>query len=253
MTPERLAGRTAIVTGSGQNIGRAIARLFAQQGASVVVNGHSNQANVDAVVHEIASDGGRAIGVMADVSDPEQVERLVKETEVAFGPVDIAVSNVGRRMRQSFEEITIASWRDTINNNLNSVFYLAHFVLPKMRQRGWGRIINISGYDGFTGHMDQRAHNVTAKAGMHGLTKAIAREYGIYGITSNTVAPGAIATKRDLEQYKHVNMELVMARLAIKHPGEPADIAEACLYLAGDSGKYVTGQVIHVNGGEFMF
>ena len=99
MPPERLAGRTAIVTGSGQNIGRAIARLFAQQGASVVVNGHSNQANVDAVVHEIASDGGRAIGVMADVSDPDQVERLVKETEIAFGPVDIAVSNVGRRMR----------------------------------------------------------------------------------------------------------------------------------------------------------
>jgi 3-oxoacyl-[acyl-carrier protein] reductase len=149
-------------------------------------------------------------------------------------------------VRQSFEEITITDWRETINNNLNSVFYMAHYVLPKMRQRGWGRIINISGYDGFTGHIDQRAHNVTAKAGMHGLTKAIAREYGIHGITSNTVAPGAIATKRDPEQYKHVDVELIRARLAIKHPGDVRDIAEACLYLAGDSGKYVTGQVIHV-------
>jgi 3-oxoacyl-[acyl-carrier protein] reductase len=253
MATGRLAGKTAIVTGSGQNIGRAIALLFAREGCAVVVNGHSNRDNVDAVVHEIRSDGGRAVGVMSDVSDPGQVEHLVKEAEAAFGQVDIAVSNVGRRMKQSFEEITIADWRDTINHNLSSVFYLAHFALPKMRQRGWGRIINISGYDGFTGHLDQRAHNVTAKAGMHGLTKAIAREYGVFGITSNTVAPGAIATKRDPAQYTHVNMDLVMARLAIKHTGATEDIAEACLYLAGESGKFVTGQVIHVNGGEFMF
>ena len=253
MTAGRLAGRTAIVTGSGQNIGRAIALLFASEGAAVVVNGHSSVANVDAVVQEIVAAGGQAIGVMADVSDPDQVKQLVAKTEAAFGKVDIAVSNVGRRMRQSFEEITIADWRDTINHNLSSVFYLAHYVLPRMRERGWGRVINISGYDGFTGHMDQRAHNVTCKAGMHGLTKAIAREYGVHGVTSNTVAPGAIATKRDAAQYAHVNMEHVLARLAIKHAGESGDIAEACLYLAGDSGKYVTGQVIHVNGGEFMF
>jgi NAD(P)-dependent dehydrogenase (short-subunit alcohol dehydrogenase family) len=253
MTAGRLAGRTAIVTGSGQNIGRAIARLFAREGAAVIVNGHSNRANVDAVVQEITAAGGKAIGVMADVSDPDQVKQMVAQAEAAFGQVDIAVSNVGRRLRQSFEEITIDDWRDTINHNLSSVFYLAHVVLPRMRERGWGRIINISGYDGFTGHMDQRAHNVTAKAGMHGLTKAIAREYGVHGVTSNTVAPGAIDTKRDRAQYAHVNMEHVLARLAIKHAGESDDIAEACLYLAGDSGKYVTGQVIHVNGGEFMF
>lgn len=253
MKTGRLAGHTAVVTGSGQNIGRAIARLFAREGAAVVINGHTNRANVDAVVEEITNEGGRAVGIMADVSHPEEVAHLVAAAEQAFGPIDIAVSNVGRRLRQSFEEITIADWCDTINHNLNSAFYLAHYVLPTMRRRGWGRIINISGYDGFTGHMDQRAHNVTAKAGMHGLTKAIAREYGVHGVTSNTVAPGAIATKRDLAQYKHVNMEHVLARLAIKHPGEAEDIAEACLYLAADSGKYVTGQVIHVNGGEFMF
>src|SRR5882757_7636632 len=157
MTAGRLAGRTAIVTGSGQNIGRAIARLFAREGAAVIVNGHSNRANVDAVVQEITAAGGKAIGVMADVSDPDQVKQMVAQAEAAFGQVDIAVSNVGRRLRQSFEEITIADWRDTINHNLSSVFYLAHVVLPRMRERGWGRIINISGYDGFTGHMDQRA------------------------------------------------------------------------------------------------
>ena len=249
----RLAGKTAIVTGSGQNIGRAIARLFAREGASVVVNGHRSRENVDGVVNEIKQDGGTAIGIMCDVSNPEDIQKLVHQTEDAFGPVDIAVNNVGRRMRQSFEEISIEDWQSTINHNLSSVFYMAHYVLPKMRERGWGRIVNISGYDGFTGHMDQRAHNVTAKAGMHGLSKAIAREYGIHGVTCNTVAPGAIATKRDASQYSHVNRELLMARLAIKHAGDVDDIAEACLYLSADSGKFVTGQVIHVNGGEFMF
>src|SRR6266498_1820974 len=163
----RLSGRTAIVTGSGQNIGRAIALLFAQHGASVVVNGHSNKANVDGVVAEIKAAGGNAIGVMADVSDPDQVKRLVQDGLSAFGKIDIAVSNVGSRKRQNFEDITIEDWRHIINHNLSSVFYLTHHVIPQMRENKWGRIINISGYDGFTGHIDQRAHNVTAKAGMH--------------------------------------------------------------------------------------
>jgi 3-oxoacyl-[acyl-carrier protein] reductase len=249
----RLAGRCAIVTGSGQNIGRAIALLFAAEGAAVTVNGHRDQTKVDAVVDEIVAAGGKAIGVMADVSDPQQVCRLVEETIERLGGVDVAVSNVGRRLRQSFEAITIEDWTSTINHNLNSAFYLAHYVLPHMRKAGWGRVINISGYDGVTGHMAERAHNVAAKAGMHGLSKAIAREYGVHGVTCNTVFPGAIATVRDVAQYAHVNREAVLERLAIKHFGASEDVAEACLYLAGDSGRFVTGQSIHVNGGEFMF
>jgi NAD(P)-dependent dehydrogenase (short-subunit alcohol dehydrogenase family) len=249
----RLAGKTAIVTGSGRNIGRAIALTFAAEGAKTIINGAHTVENVEAVVAEIEAAGGDAIGVMADVSDPDQVERLIEATTDAFGAPDIVVNNVGIRLRQSFEEISIDDWRNTLNSNLNSAFYLAHFTLPKMRERNWGRLINISGYDGFTGHMSERAHNVTAKAGLHGLTKAIAREYGQYEVTANTVAPGAIRTKRDQKQYAHVDMDHVMKQLAIKHAGESQDIADACLYLAADSGKFVTGQVIHVNGGEYMF
>jgi 3-oxoacyl-[acyl-carrier protein] reductase len=249
----RLEGHVALVTGSGRNIGRSIALTFAREGAAVIVNGHSDAAAVDGVVAEITEMGGTAVGIMADVSDPDDVERLVEEGTAELGAIDIAVNNVGRRMRIALDELTIADWQDTINHNLSSAFYVAHHVLPAMRERGWGRIINISGYDGWTGHMGERAANVTAKAGMHGLSKAIAREAGVWGVTSNTVAPGAIATVRDDTQYQHVDIDAIGKRLAIKKAGDVEDIAEACLYLAGESGKYVTGQVIHVNGGEFMW
>lgn len=249
----QLTGKTALVTGSGQNIGRAIAELFAAEGANLIVNGYSNKQNVDDVVAGIRERGGKAIGIMGDVSQPADVERMIEEGERVFGGIDIVVNNVGRRLRMKFDDITISAWNETLQTNLSSVFFIAHFVVPRMRKRQWGRIINISGYDGFTGHFPERAANVTAKAGMHGLTKAIAREAGVDNITCNTVVPGAIATRRDLKQYEHVDVERVMQMLAIKHPGKSEDIAHACLYLAGKSGDFVTGQAIHVNGGEFMF
>ena len=181
--PSRLEGKTAIISGSGQNIGKAIALLFAGEGANVIVNGSQNSANVEAVVEEIHTAGGHAHGIMADVSDPDQWQTLVEETEQVFGPVDILVNNVGVRHRMAFEEITPEMWQQVINTNLSSCFYGSRLVLPKMRERKWGRIINISGYDGFFGQFHERAANVTAKAGMNGLSKAIAREYGEYEIT----------------------------------------------------------------------
>ncbi|HET6794324.1 MAG TPA: SDR family oxidoreductase [Acidimicrobiales bacterium] len=252
-TTEALAGRTAVITGSGRNIGRAIALAMARNGARVVVNGHRDRQRVDQVVDEVRAEGGEAIGVMADVSSADEVGRLVAEATEAFGPVDVAVSNVGVRRRQAFEEITVEDWHATLGTNLHAAFYLAHHTLPAMRTRGWGRVIHISGYDGWTGHIGERAHNVTAKAGLHGLTKAIAREYGAFGVTANTVAPGAIATVRDPDQYGHVDVDEVRRRLAVPHFGRPDDVAAACVYLAGESGRFVTGQVVHVNGGEFMF
>ncbi len=249
----RLNGRTAIVTGSGQNIGAAVARLFAAEGAKVIINGARSREKVDAVVDEITQAGGKAHGVMADVSDPDAWTELVKETESLFGPVDILVNNVGVRHRMKFEEITPEIWREVLNTNLSSCFYGARLVLPGMRERKWGRIINMSGYDGFFGQFHERAANVTAKAGMHGLSKAIAREYGVYEVTANTIAVGPIETVRDQSHYAHVDVEQVLKNLAIKHAGHVDDIAEAALYLAGESGKFTTGTVLHVNGGEYMY
>jgi len=250
---KKLEGKTAIITGSNQNIGQAIAELFAKEGANVVINGSRKKYKVDAVVEGIKAAGGSAIGIMADVSDPKQVKHMVAETETAFGPVDIAVSNVAVRQKYSFEEITVEDWQNILNTNLNSAFYLDQCVLPKMRKKGWGRIIHISGYDGFFGHIPDRAANVTAKAGMHALAKAIAREYGKYNVTSNTIALGVIHTIRADKQ--HFTQELVdraKANIALNDFGQPVDVAETCLYLAGESGRFVTGQAIHVNGGEFM-
>jgi 3-oxoacyl-[acyl-carrier protein] reductase len=252
-TKSELAGRTALVTGSGRNIGRAIALGFAQQGANVVVNGHRDKEAIERVVGEIVESGGRAIGIIADVSNADEVGRMVATATEAFGGVDIAVSNVSRRARLSFEEISVEEWNAIIATNLSAAFYLAHHTVPAMRERGWGRVIHISGADGFTGHIPHRAANITAKAGVHGLAKAIAREYGDYGVTANTVAPGPIDTIRDEAQYTHLDPVEVVKHMAIKHYGDPDDIAQACLYLAGDSGRFVTGQVIHVNGGEYMF
>ena len=250
--PTRLDGRVAIVTGSGQNIGRAIARTLAQAGAAVVVNGAHSRDKVDRVVAEITAAGGRAIGVMADVGDAAQVERMVAEAVAAFGHADNAVSNVGRRLHQPLESITVDDWDTAVRTNLSSCFYLARCVVPMMRARGWGRIVHVSGYDGFTGHLENRAYNIAAKAGMHGFSKALARELGPSGITANTLVPGAIDTERDWSQYPGAVVEEVRQRIPVRRWGHVDVLAHACLDLC-TAGGFVNGQTIHLNGGEFMF
>lgn len=249
----RLDGRVAIVTGSGRNIGRAVAECFAAAGAKVVVNGHSNRNAVDEVVKAIRDRGGEAEGVMADVSRDDDVGRLVEATANRFGSVDVVVSNVGIRRMRPFVEITPAEWREVIETNLSAAFYLAHHAVPHMLKRKKGRIIVVSGFDGFWGQVTHRAHNITAKAGLHGLAKAIAREFGEQGITANTVAPGAIDTVRDWSQYAHQAREKIQAEIPLQRFGHVDEVAAACLFLASDAGGFVSGQVVHVNGGHYMY
>jgi len=247
------AGRSAIVTGSGRNIGRSIALSLARGGAAVVVNGHRDAAAVDAVVREITDAGGRAIGVMADVSSHEAVAAMVQRAAQEFGSLDIAVSNVAMRKMQPFLEITPEDWNAVLGTNLSPAFYLARYAIPHMRRRRWGRIIHISGFDGFWGHVTQRAHNVACKAGLHGLTKALAREFGADGITANTVAPGAIDTVRDWSQYKHQPREQIEREIPLGRFGRVEEVAAACALLCAEDGGFVSGQVIHVNGGHYMY
>jgi 3-oxoacyl-[acyl-carrier protein] reductase len=245
-------GRTALVTGSGQNIGRAIVLAFARAGANVVINGHRNQAAIESVAAEVRELGGNAIAVLADVGDPAAVQGMVDRAVDAFGSVDIAVSNVSTRLHTKFLDISLEEWQRIINSNLSASFYLARSVLPLMQKRGWGRIIHISGRDGFA-VIPNRAHNVTCKAGVFALSKAIAVEFGEFGITANTVAPGVIDTTRDLTQYPHFRNGYAerVKEIPVRRIGHVDEIAVACTYLA-DSG-FVTGQVLHINGGDGLF
>ena len=248
-----LSGRTAVVTGSGRNIGRAIALSLAAQGANVVVNGHSDRAGVDAVVEEIRNAGGSALGLMADVGSDAAVEAMVKAAADHFGSVDIAVSNVGIRRKQAFLDITPEVWDEVLRTNLSAAFYVARHTIPLMRAGQWGRLVLISGFDGFWGQVTERAHNITAKAGLHGLAMALAREFGPDGVTANTVAPGAIDTIRDWSQYTHQQREQIEREIPMGRYGKPDEVAAACDLLCSDRGGFISGQVIHVNGGQFMY
>jgi 3-oxoacyl-[acyl-carrier protein] reductase len=178
---------------------------------------------------------------------------MVEAAVAAFGGADIAVSNVGIRRMQPFLEITPDDWDEVLAANLTPAFYLARNVIPHMRARKWGRIVLISGFDGFWGQVTQRAHNITCKAGLHGLAKALAREFGADGITANTVAPGAIDTVRDWSQYRHQPRGQIAREIPLGRFGRVDEVAAACTFLASDGGGFVSGQVIHVNGGHYMY
>ena len=187
-TLRSMTGRIATVTGSGGNIGRVITLGFARDGANVVINGHRNLDALESVAPEARSLGVEAMVSLADVGDHVAVASMVDKTVQRFGSVDIAVSNVSSRIHQPFLNISIEDWQRIINTNLSSAFYLARACLPHMSTQRWGRIIHISGRDGFSPKAN-RAHNVTAKAGVFALAKAIATEFGPLGITANAVAP----------------------------------------------------------------
>jgi len=253
LDPRPLAGRTALVTGSGRNLGRGIALGFARAGANVVLNGRHDLQALEAVAEEARGFGVRAACILADVSDAAQVQRMVDEAIATFGSVDISVQNVGLRPRQSFLEISVEDWHRVLETSLSSAFYLARAVLPSMREKRWGRIIHISGRDGFFAYAN-RAHNITAKAGLHALAKAIAVEFGEFNITANTVAPGKMDTLRDERHYP--NYKALWAKavetMPLRRLGTAEDAAQVCLFLASPD-SWVTGQLIHLNGGESMY
>jgi NAD(P)-dependent dehydrogenase (short-subunit alcohol dehydrogenase family) len=247
-----IEGKVAVVSGSGRNIGRSIAIELARVGAKVAVNGHHDTEALAGTVEQIEALGGKAIPVVADIAEPAQAERLVSTAREAFGSVDIIVCNAAIRPFQPLLSITNEDWDRVVDTNLKSAFVLARTAIPGMIEKRWGRFIQISGMDGFTGHTN-RAHNVVCKAGLHALAKCIGQEFGSSGITANTVAPGWIDTERDWSQYPNVNYEEEVKKIAVRRIGTVTDIAAACVYLASDAGGYISGQVIHANGGWHMF
>jgi 3-oxoacyl-[acyl-carrier protein] reductase len=249
-------GSVVLVTGASRNIGRAIALRFAAAGLGVGVNARSSRSETADVVAEIEAAGGRAAAVMGDVADPEACADIVARTEALLGPIDHLVSNASRRRFVRFSDTTPADWDATIASNLSAAFYLSRLVLPGMKERGFGRVIVLGGPDGYLG-WHHRAANVTAKAGLTGLVKAISFEFGHFGVTANVVVPGGTDTTRSEVDYPKDMLApegvpqgspLVM----IPGKGTVGELAETCLFLASEHGRYVTGQSWHVDGGMVM-
>src|SRR5664279_5570473 len=190
-----LAGKVAVVTGAGRNIGRAIAMHLAAAGASVVVNARSNKAEADAVVSEIAAAGGKAIAVLADVGDAAAVEAMAQAALKAFGRIDILVNNASLRREKPIDEMSYAEWREIMDATLDSAFHGVHACLPAMKQAGGGTIINIGGMSAHIGSKG-RAHVMTAKAALVGFSRALAHDLSADRITANCVVPGAFDTTR---------------------------------------------------------
>jgi 3-oxoacyl-[acyl-carrier protein] reductase len=219
----------------------------------VVVNGHRDVAALDAVVADIAAAGGRAVACVADVADPQAAEGLVARAIEAFGRLDVVVSNVGIRRVKPLLEVSLDEWNATMAVNLTSAFVLARAALPGMIERGYGRLIHLSGLPAYTGRYGGKVPALASKTGLHGLAKGIADEYGHAGVTANVVAPGMIDTARDWAQYPNVDADSRRRQIPVGRLGTCADVALACVYLASEAGAFVNGQTLHLNGGEVMF
>jgi 3-oxoacyl-[acyl-carrier protein] reductase len=245
---QELAGKVAIVTGAGRNIGRAIARQLAAAGASVAVNARSNQAEADAVVREIEAAGGKAMAVLADVGDAAAVEAMAQAALKRFGRIDILVNNASLRREKPIDQMSYADWREVINATLDSAFHGVKACLPAMKKNG-GTIINIGGMSAHIGSKG-RAHVMTAKAALVGFSRALAHDLAADRITANCVVPGAIDTTRPGSSPNPAH-HLTHGTITGER-GKPDDVAAMVRFLCGPGGRYVTGQTIHVSGGAFL-
>jgi 3-oxoacyl-[acyl-carrier protein] reductase len=248
MTQE-LEGRVAIVTGAGRNIGRGIALALADGGAAVVVNTRSNLKEAQAVAAEIERAGGKALAVTADVADADAVNKMVAAAAEKFGRIDILVNNAAVRVEQAFEGMTLAQWRAVTSIILDGAFNCVQACLPHLKKSGAGVIINIGGLSAHTGAA-RRPHVVAAKAGLIGLTRALAHELASDKIRVNTVTPGLMSAPRPAGQPEPQHHSLVQSLAGRR--GEPADIAAAVRFLCGPGASFITGQNMQVNGGTFL-
>ena len=241
-----LQSKTALVTGSGRNIGRAVALELAALGANVVVNARSNRAEAESVADEARALGARAIAVIADVGDQAAVYRMVSAAIAEFGGVDILVNNAGMRASKPFTEMTVEDWRHVNAVNMDAPFFACQAAVPGMIERGWGRIINVSGLNAFRGRAEW-AHVCAGKMGALGLTRALATELAPSGICVNHIVPGAFDTTRTDAQ--SAAAPAVPDGIPVGRLGMPAEIAKTVAFLSSEGAAYITGQTIHINGG----
>ena len=245
-----LDGKAALVTGGARGIGRAIVLRLATQGADVAFSYRGNQAAAEETAKAVEALGRRGLAVQADVKDPAAAEALVKATIEAFGKVDILVNNAGITRDDLIMRMTEEAWRDVLETNLYGAFHVTKAVTRPMLKARSGRIINITSVSGQAGQMGQ-ANYSSAKAGLIGLTKATARELASRSITVNAVAPGFVLTELTKDLPEALQAEIT-ARTPLGRFGTTEEVADAVAFLASDEARYITGQVLAVDGGLVM-
>jgi len=247
MPDKELAGRVAVITGAGRSIGRAMALELASAGAAVVVNVRSNRAEADAVVKEIESKGGKAMAVLADVVDAAAVNAMAEAALKKFGRIDYLINNAALRGEKAIEHMTFEDWRKVIGVTLDGAFHCVKACLEAIKKSDAGSIINVGGLTGAMGAPD-RLHVVTAKAGIAGFTRGLAMELALHKVTVNTLVPAMLAKPdKPHEIPAHPIYWPLLGRAAW-----PTDIAPLARFLVGPGARYLTGQLINVNGGTYL-
>ena len=241
---ENLTGKVALVTGGGRGIGRAVSLALARAGCDVAVNYRERRDDAESAVHEIQKLGRRGIAIQADVSQGADVTELVHTVESQLGPIEVLINNAGKILIQPIEQMTEQSWNDMISSNLTSCFLMTQAVLPGMRARRWGRIVNMSSVAAQAGSI-VGVHYAASKAGMIGLTRSYARVLAKEGITVNAITPALVATEMVIS-----NPVAKPDMIPIGRFGDIEEVADVTLMLARNA--YITGQTINVNGGYYM-
>lgn len=241
-------GKVALVTGSGRNIGRATVLALAAEGADVVVNSRTNQAEADAVAQAARALGVKALSALADVSDQAQVDQMVSRALSEFGKIDILINNAAIRPHKPFTELTVEEWKTVQGVVLDGAFYCTRAVIASMVANQYGRILFFTGEGAFSGSA-RRAHVSAAKMGLVGLARSLASEFAAHNIRVNVVSPGSIDTTRSNPEWYQGQVPDATG-IPLRRQGTVEEIAATCLFLVSDEGGFVTGQTIHANGGE---
>lgn len=246
---QELAGKIALVTGAGLNIGRATALALSAAGAAVAVNTRASREAAQAVVQEIRAAGGQAELYMADVADAVQVQQMVDEVIARFSRIDILVLNASVRKEARFIDMSFEQWRAPLSISLDGSFHCIKACLPSMIAAGGGSIIALTGSNVLTGAVG-KVHSSAAKSGLTGMIRALARELGQHGIRANCVSPGMINTTRPSHRSARRDAK---GLVPLERWGESEEIAATVRFLCGPGASYITGQTVHVNGGQTMF
>ena len=248
----KLDGKVALVTGSGRNIGRATILKMAAEGANVVVNARSNQAEADAVAEEARAMGVKAMAILADVSNKDQVDSMVSIAMAEFGKIDILVNNAAIRPHKPFLEVTLEDWEYVRGVVLDGAFYTTSAIMPSMVKNEYGRIIFFTGDGAFQGP-PERAHVSAAKMGLVGMCRSLASEFAPKNIRVNVVSPGSIDTSREHPEWYPDARPPDASHIPMQRQGKVDEIASTVMFLISDEGGFITGQSIHANGGTAFF